>query len=209
MPKSIQQAVNELLRQRSDLLVALRMDLVNGNALARQLKPKVERIVKSKVKLNTITVAIKRYQKKFIKTGKVGMDLSLDVAEIITKAPLMFYVYENNPTSAMYFSNLMSVSGVFEKISGMFMDPSRIYIAFSADILDKIQKSKAVLIAAIEDAAWFGLRLNQEVEPIILQKLSDFIVNSGIEVYGSFVGTHDISYIINKKHLPKFIESFS
>lgn len=208
MPKSIQQAVNELLGQRSDLLVALRMDLVNGNALARQLKPKIERMVRSKVKLNTITVAIKRYQKRFVNTGKASMELSLDVSEIISKAPLLFYVYENSPATAMYFSNLLSVSGVAEKISGMFMDSSRIYIAFSTDIVDRVQRSKGVLLSAIEDVAWFGLRLNQEIEPSVLKSLADFIVNSGIEVYGSFVGTHDISYIINKKHLSKFIESF-
>ncbi len=209
MAKSIQQAVNEILGQRADLLSALKMNLVNGNALARQVQPKVERMVKTKVKLNTITVAIKRYQKRMAKNGFSAVSLSIDVAEIITKTPLNFYVYENTQSVAMYFTNLLSVAGVAEKIAGMYMDANRIYLAFSPDITKKIQGSKGVLLSAIEDSAWFGLRLNQEVEPVLIQKLSDFVVNSGVELYGMFVGVQDVAYVINKKHLSKFIETFA
>jgi len=209
MAKSIQQVVNEILRQRHDLMPAIKLNLINGNELARQIKGRVERSVKTKVKLNTITVAIKRYQRRMAKTGNYTVDLEIDVSEFVTRIPLNFYVYENNQALSMYFSNLLSVADIKDKIVSLYMDVKYLYVAFTPDIASKIQASKGILVSAIEDVAWFGLRLNQEVDSLLIKKLSDFISASGIEVFGMHAGIKDIGYVINKKHLSKILESFS
>ncbi|RNJ75486.1 MAG: ACT domain-containing protein [Nitrosopumilus sp. H8] len=64
---SVPEIVRELITRNRSIYDCMKMDLINYTALAVKVHPEIERIQGSRVNLNTVVVAIKRYADSFEK----------------------------------------------------------------------------------------------------------------------------------------------
>jgi len=60
-PFSVPEAIREVLANNRIYLQALELGITNFTALAERIKPDIEKLIGTKVNLNTIVVAIKRF----------------------------------------------------------------------------------------------------------------------------------------------------
>ena len=200
---SIQAAVNKALLERPELWSALKKDLINGNAISREIHKDVEKYTRSKVKLNTITVAVKRFQQKMEQYLKKEAK-SLNAEEINSKAPVIVHVYEYSPAAALYFSNLFADANCKDLV-GMFMDDKHIYVAFGPGALKKITGSKAVLVEEFKDAVWFGMRFEKRLGTPEVARIMTILNTQGVEIFGMYMGSRDMVFLIPKDELAKLL----
>ena len=112
---SVPEAVREIITQNRSIYDCMKMDVINYTALAVKIQPQVERLLGSRVNLNTIVVAIKRHadslekKEEFKKEsvlknarlsltgGILGIKFSSDDFEIEDAASLMNKFSQINP----------------------------------------------------------------------------------------------------------------
>ncbi len=106
---TIQAAVKELVLKDSEIMRLLKTPYFNTSAYARQIQGRVERMVGHRVKLNTITVSLKRLAKRLdnnmITTGTAD---ALKVEDLVVKAPLTLIKISNTPAGRVVLSRLVA-----------------------------------------------------------------------------------------------------
>ncbi len=127
-PVSVPDAVREIISGNIIYLQSLQIGIANYTALAERIKPDVERIIGSKVSLNTIVVAIKRFADTMEEQESKPRANSFKAARMSLTSNIIDIDFENE------FSEISNVfDRLFQKNYGIFQTGQHLRL-FAEDI---------------------------------------------------------------------------
>ena len=127
-PVSVPDAVREIISGNIIYLQSLQIGIANYTALAERIKPDVERIIGSKVSLNTIVVAIKRFADTMEQQDNSPAPSSFKGARMSLTSNIIDIDFENE-----YGEISEAFDRLFQKNYGMFQTGQHLRL-FAEDI---------------------------------------------------------------------------
>ena len=155
---TIQETTEEIVRQSSYLEDALANGIINSSALARQIKPEIEKKLIKKIELGAVIMAIQRLEIKLKKKQTKIKPFLNNLIDITVKSNLTTFTFINSP----------------------------ILIERQKELLEKISKERNVFLASTQSLFQTTVIISgsykQEVEKIFSQEkmISNFISLSAI-----------------------------
>lgn len=206
---TISQLLETLIKQKPFVESALVEGLVNISALARQLKPEVEKTLKKEVTEASIIMALKR----FVEHMDVSMHRKIEKAtkgfgDIIVRSNLSDFTYKHSDTliecQSKLIKKLTAEKDVFYTISsGVFETTIVISHNFSEEVRQIFNEEH--LIASSMSISSITLRLPKDntVIPGLYYHIFKQIAWEGISVLEAISTTNELSIILNDKDVDR------
>lgn len=206
---TISQLLETLIKQKPFVESALVEGLVNISALARQLKPEVEKTLKKEVTEASIIMALKR----FVEHMDVSMHRKIEKAtkgfgDIIVRSNLSDFTYKHSDTliecQSKLIKKLTAEKDVFYTISsGVFETTIVISHNFSEEVRQIFNEEH--LIASSMSISSITLRLPKDntVIPGLYYHIFKQIAWEGISVQEAISTTNELSIILNDKDVDR------
>lgn len=202
---TISQLLEKLIKQKPFVESALVEGLVNISALARQLRPEIEKTLKKEVTEASIIMALKR----FVDQMDVSMHRKIEKAtkgfgDIIVRSNLCDFTYKLSDTLIEKQSILIKKIGkekdVFFTISRGVFETTIVISNQYADEVKEIYKEET-LIASSNFISSITLRLpkNNTVIPGLYYHIFKQIAWEGISVLEAVSTTNELSIILKDK----------
>lgn len=200
---TISQLLEKLIKQKPFVESALVEGLVNISALARQLKPEIEKVLKKEVTEASIIMALKR----FVDQMDVSMHRKIEKAtkgfgDIIVRSNLCDFTYKLSDTLIEKQSILIKKIGkekdVFFTISRGVFETTIVISNQYADEVKEIYKEET-LIASSNFISSITLRLpkNNTIIPGLYYHIFKQIAWEGISILEAVSTTNELSIILN------------
>ena len=164
--KTITDCVHTILRHQPFLEDALSRDIINFSALAVDLLPKVERMMKKPVKPGSIVMALRRYHPKKIKhIGNVR-----NLGDIVVRSGITEYTFLNSNTILTSQSNLLdsvkNEAKAYFTYSSNFQESNILVASSLRDVVEKHFKAETC-IAVADDLSSISIALPEDNAKVV------------------------------------------
>lgn len=201
---TVPDAIRAVLANNNSYLQALELGIANYTALAERIKPDIEKLIGSKVNLNTIVVAIKRFAD--------SLDEKPDSKPLTTKAKMSLT------------GSIIDVSFQKENDKGLaaildeFFERDNRYHLFQTDnhltlLAEDAEDTRKIVTSALEKfdgkvlegLSRVSLSLNSEEQSpyYLLSLISTILYNHRISVHSAFFTADEIVLILSNKDAAK------
>lgn len=206
---TISQLLENLIKQKPFVESALAEGLINISALARQLKPEIEKTLKKEVTEASIIMALKR----FVSLMDVSMHRKIEKAtkgfgDIIVRSNLCDFTYKHSDTliekQSILVKKLTSEKDVFYTISsGIFETTIVISKNFESEVRQIFKEEQ--LIASSLSISSITLRLPKDniKIPGLYYHIFKQIAWEGISVLEAISTTNELSIILKDKDVDR------
>ncbi len=146
---SIHSIVKEILSRDPVALESLRLNILNTNAYAKKIKAKVEKRLKKKVKVNTITVAINRFKSKVAelsKSSKTEIVKPPQVTNLEVNTPIIVTAFAPEQKILVAVLNLVSDPKYKEKVVYLQYTQEELVIAYEQVVAKVINRWNAQVL---------------------------------------------------------------
>ena len=212
---SVPEAIRKILANDHVYMQALTLGIANYTALAERIKPDIERLTGSKVNLNTIVVAIKRFadtlEKKnmqqkensntHLTTTKAKMSLTGSIIDID-------FQKENNDNDNDALATILDE--FFEQDSRYNLFQTDSHFSLLTEDADEIRRMVANAIQKFDGKISEGLsKITVSLTPDdqspyhILSVVSNILYNHQIPIHSAFFTANEIVLILNDKDAAK------
>jgi hypothetical protein len=211
---SVPEAIRKILANNHVYMQALALGIANYTALAERIKPDTERLTGSKVNLNTIVVAIKRFadalEKKntehensstHLTTAKAKMSLTGSIIDID-------FQKENNDNDNDALASVLDE--FFEQDSRYNLFQTDSHFSLLTEDADEIRRMVANAIQKFDGKISEGLSKitvsltsNDQSPYHILSVVSNILYNHQIPIHSAFFTANEIVLILSDKDAAK------
>ena len=200
---TVSNVVNDILSRQVFLRECIDKDIVSYNKLALNLKPEIEAEMGRKVKLNTITMALRRIAEKNNKrVTKPSFNYSIESI----KTNICYVVFEESSTLLYNLQNLYPIidfkkGGILNIIQGNFEVAIIINKKYKKQLFELMENEKAIEV--IDEIVSISLAYPDGFiyTPGILYDISGFLAWENINVIDIVLTKMELNLIIHKKDL--------
>jgi hypothetical protein len=214
---SVPEAIRKVLANDHVYMQALVLGIANYTALAERIKPDIERMIGSKVNLNTIVVAIKRIadilEKKNLQQRNNGTHLTSAKAKMSLTGSIIDIDFqkENNDNDNDALANFLDE--FFEQDSRYNLFQSDSHFSLLTEDADEIRRMVAGAIQRFDGKIREGLsKITLSLTPDdqspyhILSVVSNIMYNNQIPIHSAFFTTNEVVLILGDKDAAKAYE---
>jgi hypothetical protein len=213
---SVPEAIRKILANDYVYMQALTLGIANYTALAERIKPDIERLTGSKVNLNTIVVAIKRFADTLEKKKNMQHENSNTYLTTTTKAKMSLtgsiididFQKENNDNDNDALSSILD--GFFEQDSRYNLFQTDSHFSLLTEDADEIRRMVADAIQKFDGKISEGLsKITVSLTPKdqspyhILSVVSNILYNHQIPIHSAFFTSTEIVLILNDRDAAK------
>jgi len=146
---TIGEIAQELIQKTPFLEEALSEELINISALARKLKPKIEKLLLKKVQTGAVIMAIKRISPRYEQVINLGLrELVSNLGDFVVRSGLMHYTFENSETLALRQQELIdkiAANQIYHSVShGIFETTLVVSNSLSEYVLEVFKDEKLI-----------------------------------------------------------------
>jgi hypothetical protein len=206
---SVPDAVRGILANNNMYFQALELGIANYTALAEKIKPEIEKLVGSKVNLNTIVVAIKRFadtleKKQIVKPSKgtasakmsltgsiIDLNFQKEQEDDLTKILDQFFEQESRYSLFQTDSNFTLFAEDVEEIRDMLSAVSKKFDGKIREGLSKIS---------------MALSPDEQRPYYLLSLISNILYEHQIPVHSAFFTPDEMVLILNQRDAAKAYE---
>lgn len=205
---SIQQAVKEIVSEDKKVLKLMSEPFFNTSAYARQIQKRVEKLVGTKVKLNTITVSLKRLQKKLAFEAGQAAQLGFEVLDLQVKAPVIVGEYQVNKTTRLFVSKYIADKYAQDKVYFVQVTSDKLTVAYARDVDSSFEKISEFRLTDKADYAFLKVKVHQKDVKSAMVDLAQRLEAEEIDVKVFSVGTEHIMFVVKYPDLIKVLAWF-
>jgi hypothetical protein len=213
---SVPEAIRKILANDYVYMQALTLGIANYTALAERIKPDIERLTGSKVNLNTIVVAIKRFADTLEKKKNMQHENSNTYLTTTTKAKMSLtgsiididFQKENNDNDNDALSSILD--GFFEQDSRYNLFQTDSHFSLLTEDADEIRRMVADAIQKFDGKISEGLsKITVSLTPKdqspyhILSVVSNILYNHQIPIHSAFFTSNEIVLILSDRDAAK------
>jgi hypothetical protein len=211
---SVPEAIRKILANDHVYMRALVLGIANYTALAERIKPDIERLTGSKVNLNTIVVAIKRFADALEKKNLQQENNSTHLAAAKAKMSLtgsiidIDFQKENNDNDNDALTSVLDE--FFEQDSRYNLFQTDSHFSLLTEDADEIRRMVANAIQKFDGKISEGLSkitvalTSDDQSPYyILSLVSDILYNHQISIHSAFFTANEVVLILGDKDAAK------
>ncbi|MDP8888771.1 MAG: hypothetical protein M3M89_04005 [Thermoproteota archaeon] len=211
---SVPEAIRKILADDHVYMQALVLGIANYTSLAERIKPDIERLTGSKVNLNTIVVAIKRFadalEKKNIHQENSSTHLTAAKAKMSLTGSIIDIDFqkENNDNSNDALASVLDE--FFEQDSRYNLFQTDSHFSLLTDDADEIRRMVANAIQKFDGKVNEGLsKITVSLTPDdqsryhILSLVSNILYNHQIPIHSAFFTTNEMVLILSDRDAAK------
>jgi hypothetical protein len=210
---SVPEAIRKVLANDHVYMQALVLGIANYTALAERIKPDIERLIGSKVNLNTIVVAIKRFadvlekknlqqnSNRHLTAAKAKMSLTGSIIDID-------FQKENNDDDNDALASFLDE--FFEQDSRYNLFQTDSHFSLLTEDADEIRRMVADAVQKFDGKIREGLSkitvslTSDEQSPYyILSLISNILYNHQIPIHSAFFATNEVVLTLGDKEAAK------
>jgi hypothetical protein len=203
---SVPDAVREVLSNNNIYLQALELDIANYTALAGKLKPEIERLVGSKVNINTIVVAIKRFADALEKKQNTKLSKTIAKAKMSLTGSIIDLNFQKEQEAD--FANILDEFFEQESRYNLFQTDS--HFTMFADDVEEIRSLVSGASKKFDGTIREGLsKITISLSPddqspyYLLSLVSNILYDHQIPVHSAFFTPDEMVLILNQKDAAK------
>ncbi len=207
--KTVQEAVEGIIKQTPFIEEALHDKLINVSSLAREIQPNIEKILGKKVKTGAIMMAINRMSPvNVLRIRKNIKGFSFSLKDFIVRSDLLDYTFKNSSNLqrkvAQLYGNIDDNGESFFTVSQGVFETN---IVLSADLKKLVEKylDNEEIINSISELASVTIRLpktNLNQSGIYYFILKQFAW-ANIPVQEIISTTHEITLVVKESDINK------
>jgi hypothetical protein len=213
---SVPEAIRKVLVNDHVYMQALVLGIANYTALAERIKPEVERLIGSKVNLNTVVVAIKRFADALEKKNQQQQQQNDNTPLTATKAKMSLtdsiididFQKENNDDDNDALARILDE--FFDQDSRYNLFQTDTHFSLLTEDADGIRRMVANAIQKFDGRIREGLsRITVSLTPNdpsryhILSLVSNILYNHQIPIHSAFFTTSEMVLIVSDKDAAK------
>jgi hypothetical protein len=213
---SVPEAIRKILANDYVYMQVLTLGIANYTALAERIKPDIERLTGSKVNLNTIVVAIKRFADTLEKKKNMQHENSNTYLTTTTKAKMSLtgsiididFQKENNDDDNDALATILDE--FFEQDSRYNLFQTDSHFSLLTEDADEIRRMVADAIQKFDGKISEGLsKITVSLTPKdqspyhILSVVSNILYNHQIPIHSAFFTSNEIVLILNDRDAAK------
>src|ERR671914_136411 len=211
---TVPEAIRKVLANDHVYMQALVLGITNYTALAERIKPDIERMVGTKVNLNTIVVAIKRIadilERKNLKQQNSGTHLTSAKAKMSLTGSIIDIDFqkENNDNDNYVLASFLDE--FFEQDSRYNLFQTDSHFSLLTEDADEIRRMVADAIQKFDGKISEGLsKITVSLTPKdqspyhILSVVSNILYNHQIPIHSAFFTANEIVLILSDKDAAK------
>jgi hypothetical protein len=212
---SVPEAIRKLLANDHVYMQALVLGIANYTALAERIKPDIERLTGSKVNLNTIVVAIKRFadalEKKNMQQENSSTHLTTAKAKMSLTGSIIDIDFQKEKNNDNDNDTLASVlDEFFEQDSRYNLFQTDTHFSLLTEDADEIRRMVANAIQKFDGKISEGLsKITVSLTPDdqspyhILSLVSNILYNHQIPIHSAFFTINEVVLILGDKDAAK------
>ena len=206
---SVPNVVREIITQNRSIYDCMKMDLINYTALAVKIQPEVEKQLGTRINLNTIVVAIKRYSDSFDQKDEIKNESVLKNARLSLTDGILDIKFSANEIGQ---ENALSLLNKFSEINP---DYEFFRLADSFRILTEDLTGIREIFGALgnaEDKFITGLAKIKILIPPeqsrsdVASYVAEVLHSNGIEPVNAFFSQDNIIIVLNEKDASRAYE---
>ena len=164
--KTIQEAVESIVRKTPFVEEALNEKLINVSSLARDILPEVSAILKKEIKVGAVMMAINRLSPaNDLRIRRNIKKLAVNLGDFIVRSDLCDFTFKNTPTLLKEIAKILSKSAeekdVFLTISQGIFETNIVASKSLQPLIEKVFKTES-LIHSVIDLASITIKLPKE-----------------------------------------------
>ena len=211
---SVPEAIRKVLANDHVYMQALVLGIANYTALAERIKPDIERLIGSKVNLNTIVVAIKRFadvlQKNNLQQQNRNRHLTAAKAKMSLTGSIIDIDFqkENNDDDNDALASVLDE--FFEQDSRYNLFQTDSHFSLLTEDADEIRRMVADAVQKFDGKIREGLSkitvslTSDEQSPYhILSLISNILYNHQIPIHSAFFATNEVVLTLGDKEAAK------
>ena len=200
---SVPEAVRQVLANNNTYLQALQLGIANYTALAEKMKPDIERLIGSRVNLNTVVVAIKRFADTLEEKPEVKFSSATRPKMSLTGSVIDIDFHQKDQIDSL--SEMLD--DFFEREAGRYtLFQSDEHFSLLADDIDEIRRiikgaSEKFEAKIREDLSKITISLgpDEEFRYHLLSLISTMLYNHQIPVYSAFFTPKELVLVLSEK----------
>lgn len=206
---TISQLLENLIRQKPFLESALVEGLINISALARQLKPEIEKTLKKEVTEASVIMALKRFADQMdVSLHRKIEKASKGFGDIIVRSGLSEFTFKHSDTlienQSRLIKILMAEKDLFYTISsGVFETTIVIGSSFAGEVQQIFKEETLIVSSASISSITLRLPKNNTVIPGLYYHIFKQIAWEGISILEAISTTNELSIILKDKDVDK------
>ena len=218
---SVSRAIRDILFSNSIYINSLKLGIANYTALAIKIKPEVEKIVGSKININTIVVSIKRIADTIQQQqSEQDLKISQDEKEMINGARISLTGSILDVEFDKEIENIEKIFDLFDRESDIRFNifQSKNHIKLFIENISDIKKilsndlQKIVGLSSVKEGVsmitialpWQGNEVRKTYQ--LLSMISNILYNNEILLHNAFFTPNEIVLIINDIDAAKVYE---
>ncbi len=205
---TIQAAVKEIVLQDKRIQKIMNTPYFNTSAYAREIQKQVEKMVGTRVKLNTITVSLKRLQRR-LKSLPTAESVSFEVSDLQVKAPVKMGVYEANRTVLMFIGNLLSDKRAQERLFYTDVHRDQVLVVYPRDMQESLAKIDSSLQENGGDYAMLVVKVEKDDVSEVVEEIASRLSEEGVKTRFLSVHKGEVVFVIPYNELIKVLAWFS
>ena len=211
---SVPEAIRKVVANDHVYMQALVLGIANYTALAERIKPEIEKLIGSKVNLNTIVVAIKRFADVLQKNNLQQQNSSTHLTAAKAKMSLtgsiidIDFQKENNDDDNDALASVLDE--FFEQDSRYNLFQTDSHFSLLTEDADEIRRMVADAVQKFDGKIREGLSkvtvsLTSDVQSPyhILSLISNILYNHQIPIHSAFFATNEVVLILGDKEAAK------
>jgi hypothetical protein len=204
---TISQAIAEIIRQTPFLEVGIANGVINLSALARELRPRIEKRLYKSTTIPALVMALKRIQPKIDRKNAVYEELQ-KLKNLTVRSGLIEYAFRNSVELIPIYKTLMdALNDERELFVNLSQGVSETTIIASQALQKKIEQliPKSLFIGKILNLAAITLRLREEhiYVPGIHYALSKALAWENINIIETISSYSEVTFVVEKKDLER------
>jgi hypothetical protein len=211
---SVPEAIRKILANDYVYMQALTLGIANYTALAERIKPDIERLTGSKVNLNTIVVAIKRFadtlEKKNMQQANINTHLTTTKAKMSLTGSIIDIDFQKENTYNDNDALASMLDEIFEQDSRYNLFQTDSHFSLLTEDADEIRRMVADAIQKFDGKISEGLSkisvslTSKDQSPYhILSVVSNILYNHQIPIHSAFFTANEIVLILNDRDAAK------
>lgn len=204
---TISQAVEEIVKNKDFLEEGLNRGIINFSALAREIKPEVEKRLMRKVQGGAIVMALKRLSQKSKRTER-SRRFPFEMKNITVRSDLAEYTYAASSTIAHSQEELLksirNVKNSFCNLSQGIFETTLIVKAGTAPLVEKFFKGER-LISKFDNLSSLSIALPEETvqAPGVYYSILKALAWEGINVVEIFSTYTELTLVFDEKEIDR------
>jgi len=209
---TISNLVSEFIYKEPFLVEMISNEMVNLSALARKLKPEIERVQGKPITASSVMMALKRLTPEIqLKLQKLALPRQTIFQNITIRSNLCDYTFENAPTLVLCQKNLLENfiknSDVFYTVSRGVHESTIIISSNYSEMLEQLFVNETLLSKTINlGSLSMTLPKNNTIVIGLYYSIFKNIAWNGINIYEVISTTNEITILVNELDLGRAFE---